>query len=71
MRITINVSDNVMHEVMHATTSHTKTEAVNQALKDWVRLRKLQRLREYRGRLEWEGNLRELRSLEIEEASHE
>jgi hypothetical protein len=49
---------------MSVTHSQTKTTVVNEALKDWVRLRKLQQLRELRGRLNWEGNLRELRKLE-------
>ena len=64
MRITINIGDQIMEEVMTVTRSQTKTTAVNEALKDWVRLRKLQQLRELRGRLNWEGNLRELRKLE-------
>ena len=64
MRITINIGDQIMEEVMSVTHSQTKTTVVNEALKDWVRLRKLQQLRELRGRLNWEGNLRELRKLE-------
>jgi Arc/MetJ family transcription regulator len=64
MRITINIGDHVMEEVMSVAHSQTKTTAVYEALKDWVRLRKLQQLRELRGRLNWEGNLRELRKLE-------
>ena len=55
---------------MSVTHSQTKTTVVNEALKDWVRLRKLQQLRELRGRLNWEGNLRELRKLEQVHALH-
>ncbi|MEE2717010.1 MAG: type II toxin-antitoxin system VapB family antitoxin [SAR324 cluster bacterium] len=66
MRITINIGDHVMEEVMAVSHSQTKTAAVNEALKDWVRLQKLQRLRELRGRLNWEGDLRELRNLEMD-----
>ena len=64
MRITINIGDQIMEEVISVTHSQTKPTAVNEALKDWGRLRKLQQLRELRGRLSWEGSLRELRKLE-------
>ena len=44
MRTTLNIDDDVMKFVMEETKASTKTEAVRQALDDYVRRRKIERL---------------------------
>ena len=51
MRTTINVSDSVMEGLMAVTGAKTKTEAVNKALADYVRLKKRQQLIDLSGRI--------------------
>lgn len=71
MRTTINVPDSVLGELMRLTGTKTRTEAVNRALSEWVRSRRLGRLLALRGKLAFDGDLEALRALEIEEAGGE
>lgn len=71
MRTTINVPESVLGELMRLTGTKTRTEAVNRALSEWVRSRRLGRLLALRGTLAFEGDLETLRALEIEEAGVE
>lgn len=71
MRTTINVPDSVLGELMRLTGTKTRTEAVNRALSEWVRSRRLGRLLALRGKLAFDGDLEALRALEIEEAGAE
>ena len=66
MRTTLNVNDIVLSDVVRMTGAKSQTEAVNIALTDWVRQKKLERLRGLRGKLDWEGNLDKLRDLDKE-----
>ncbi len=67
MRTTINLPDSVLGELMRLTGTKTRTEAVNQALSEWVRWRKIGRLLALRGRLAFDGELDALRALELGE----
>ena len=68
MRTTITIDDAVFGELMRFTQAKTRTEAINRALSEWVRLQKIEQLKALRGKLSIEGDLAELRQLEIEEA---
>lgn len=46
-----------MSEVLAETGIKTKREAVEQSLKMLLRLTRQARIREFRGKLKWEGNL--------------
>jgi len=61
MRTTINVDDDVFDRLMELTESRTKTEAVNRALEDYVRLKLKERLLSLSGQITIEDNYRELR----------
>ncbi|MFA6033252.1 MAG: type II toxin-antitoxin system VapB family antitoxin [Myxococcota bacterium] len=67
MRTTVNISDTVIKDLMRFTHARTQTEAVNSALVDWVRRQRLDRLKSLRGKLQWDGDIDELRSLEMGE----
>jgi Arc/MetJ family transcription regulator len=67
MRTTITVQDGVMRDVIRLSRTKTKTAAVNFALNDWVRLKRVQKLRALRGKLEVADDLADLRKLEMSE----
>jgi Arc/MetJ family transcription regulator len=62
MRTTINVSDRVMEEIMEYTSARTRTDAVNQALIEWTRARRIDAMRAMRGKVVWEGDLDQIRA---------
>ena len=61
MRTTLNLDDDVLKEALKLADGRNKTELINEALRAWVRRRKLRGLLELRGKLLWEGDLDELR----------
>lgn len=57
MRTNIVIDDELMEQAMQASGAQTKREAVEMGLKTLVRLKRQSRVREYRGKLSWEGDL--------------
>ena len=68
MRTTVNVDEKVFQDLMRYTDAQTKTEAVNKAISEWVRRKRIDEFRALRGKIGWEGNLEEMRALEIRES---
>jgi Arc/MetJ family transcription regulator len=68
MRTTIHIEDGLFADLMRLTHATTKTQAVRDALKEFIRLRRKEELLALRGRLEIEDNWRQLRESELEEA---
>ena len=68
MRTTLELDDGIFLDLMRFTNAKTKTEAANLALSDWVRGKRLEKLRSLRGKIAWEGDLDQMRSLEIKES---
>ena len=62
MRTNIVIDDNLMDDVLKLTGLKTKREAVEVGLKTLIRLKKQEEIRRFRGKLEWQGNLDEMRS---------
>lgn len=62
MRTNIVIDDKLMNEAIKITGAKTKKEAVEQGLKTIIRLKKQEKIRAYRGKLKWEGNLDEMRT---------
>lgn len=67
MRTTIHIEDGLFADLMRLTHAATKTQAVRDALKEFIRLRRKEELLALRGRLEIEDNWRQLRESELEE----
>ncbi len=67
MRTTITLEDEVVSDLMKFTGAPTKTGAVNRALADWVRRKRIERLKEFKGKLRFETAVEELRQLEVDE----
>lgn len=62
MRTNIEIDDALMAEAMKALGAKTKREAVERALKRVVRLKAQEEIRDYFGKLNWEGDLDAMRT---------
>lgn len=62
MRTNIVIDDALMAEAMTASGAATKREAVELGLKALVRLRRQARIRDFRGKLDWRGDLEAMRT---------
>ena len=62
MRTNIVIDDNLMKKTLRATGLKTKREAVDLALRTLLRLRKQAKIRQFRGKLHWSGDLDAMRS---------
>lgn len=67
MRTTVTIPDEVLEDLMSFTDASTRTEAVNRAVSEWVRLRKIQEIRSLRGRLRFDRGIEEIRRADIGE----
>jgi Arc/MetJ family transcription regulator len=61
MRTNIVIDDALMDEVLRATGLKTKREAVELGLKTLIRLKRQERIKDFRGKLNWEGDLKAMR----------
>lgn len=61
MRTNIVIDDKLMNETLRLTGLKTKREAVELGLKTLLRLRQQEEIRGLRGKLEWQGNLEQMR----------
>lgn len=61
MRTNIVIDDKLMAEALKASGCETKKEAVEEGLKLLVRLKRQQELRKLRGKVQWEGDLDQMR----------
>jgi len=62
MRTNIVIDDELMSEALRATGLSTKREAVELGLRTLVRLSEQEAIRQFRGRLAWEGDLEAMRT---------
>ncbi|OIP97597.1 MAG: DUF2191 domain-containing protein [Syntrophobacteraceae bacterium CG2_30_61_12] len=62
MRTNIEIDDKLMNDALKATGLRTKKEALELGLKTLIRLNKQEKIRRFRGKLQWSGNLDEMRS---------
>ena len=67
MRTTVTIPDEVLEDLMSFTEASTRTEAVNRAVVEWMRLRKIQGIRSLRGKLSFDRDIEEIRWADIEE----
>lgn len=61
MRTTLNLDDEALNGAMSLSEGKTKTEVINEALREYARRRELRELLRWRGKVEWEGDIDELR----------
>lgn len=61
MRTTLDLDDRALKEAMEVSKGRTKTEVINDALRQYARGRRRRKLLDLRGRVKWEGDLDRLR----------
>ena len=62
MRTNIVIDDKLMRDTLRATGLKTKRDAVDQALRTLLCLRRQAEIRRFRGKLDWQGDLNAMRS---------
>lgn len=62
MRTNIDIDDKLMNDVLKATGLKTKKDAVELGLKTLIRMRKQENIKNFRGQLEWTGDLDDIRT---------
>jgi Arc/MetJ family transcription regulator len=62
MRTNIVIDDQLMREVLRVTGLETKREAVELGLRTLLRLRQQANVKRFRGKLNWQGDLEEMRA---------
>jgi Arc/MetJ family transcription regulator len=63
MRTNIELDDALVQQAIKLSKLKTKKEVVHEALKNYIVSMKKKELLSLRGRVTWEGNLKEMRSL--------
>ncbi|MGD8553694.1 MAG: type II toxin-antitoxin system VapB family antitoxin [Anaerolineales bacterium] len=61
MRTTLDLPEDLLNEAMRATHSNTKTAVIIKALEELVRKSKISDLKNYKGKIDLEMNLDEIR----------
>lgn len=61
MRTNIVIDDALMDEALKLTGAKTKKEAVELGLRTLVQLKRQERIKRYKGKLKWEGDLDRMR----------
>ena len=61
MRTNIVIDDELMNQAISLSTNKTKKGVVEEALQLLIRFNKQLKIRELRGKLNWEGNLDKMR----------
>ena len=61
MRTNIVIDDQLMKEALELSGLKTKREVVDMALRRYVKLKKQEEIRNWRGKLKWTGNLEDMR----------
>lgn len=62
MRTNIVIDDKLMADAIELSGLDTKKAVVEEALKLFVQLKRQNEIRKLRGKLQWEGNLEEMRT---------
>ena len=63
MRTTINIDENLIRECRELTQLKTNKEIVESALQEFIKLCKRKKILELEGKIDWEGNLDEMRAI--------
>jgi Arc/MetJ family transcription regulator len=61
MRTTLNLDDDALAGAMKVAQGRTKTDVINEALREYARRRRVRRLLEFQGKVRWDGDLDALR----------
>ena len=62
MRTNIVIDDKLLEDALKLTGLKTKREVVEASLKTLIALKKQEKIKKYRGKLKWEGDLDNMRT---------
>ena len=62
MRTNIVIDDDLMNEALRVTGLKSKREAIELGLRTLLRLRQQEEIRQFRGKLDWQGDLDKMRT---------
>lgn len=62
MRTNIVIDDDLMNEALRVTGLKSKREAIELGLRTLLRIRKQEEIRQFRGKLDWQGDLDKMRT---------
>jgi Arc/MetJ family transcription regulator len=62
MRTNIVIDDKLMNDTLRLTGLKTKREAVELGLQTLLNLRQQEEIRGFRGKMDWQGNLEQMRT---------
>ncbi len=62
MRINININDKLMAEALSLSRFNTKIEVIEEGLKLLVQRKKQENIKNLKGKLQWHGDLKKMRS---------
>ncbi len=62
MRTNIVIDDSLMTEALRVSNLKTKRETVEEALKLLIEMKNQAKIRQFRGKLRWEGDLNKMRT---------
>ena len=62
MRTNIVIDDELMNEALRVTGLKSKREAIELGLRTLLRIRKQEEIRQFRGKLDWQGDLDKMRT---------
>jgi Arc/MetJ family transcription regulator len=68
MRTNIEIDDELMQQAMAATNTTTKKAAVEASLRQTVQLKEQEGIREYFGKVDWQGDLDEMRQSRFQDS---
>ena len=63
MRTNIDLDDKLVNDVMRMSNAKTKKEAITEALRNYRRILSQKQLLKLKGKVKWEGDLDEMRSI--------
>ena len=61
MRTTLNIDDDILRGVLEETGMRTKTQAVHEVLKEYVRRKKIEKLIQLQGKVRFSSDAKTLR----------
>jgi Arc/MetJ family transcription regulator len=63
MRTNIDLDDKIIADAMRLSKSRTKKETIHKALQAYTRLLKRRKILELKGKVDWQGDLDEMRKI--------
>jgi len=64
MQTLLQIPDSLLEEVSHYISLENQSEAITKIIREWIRYKKIQELKQLRGQIKFEGDLTALREME-------